>query len=169
MMTGNSLLLRFALKFIIAFAVLAAAFEASRGTALEKFVVEDAILVPTVAVINSVTPGEHVELHERTLTTSTSRLHVTRGCEGVEMFFLLVAAILAFPASPRRRAQGFVIGLALVYILSIARLAMLDWALRYSPGAWEILHGLVLPLAPIMAIALFFLRWSARSQPVHAT
>ncbi len=176
MMPVNPRPLRFGLRFIVGFAVLMGAFEASRGTAFEKFVVEDAILSPSAALLNTLTPGEPVELHGRTRATNTSKLHVTRGCEGIEMFLLLAAAILAFPAGAGRRVQGFFMGAVLAYILSVMRLVMLDYSLRYFPNTWEVLHGLVLPLGPIIVMALFFLRWSAVSaatlrsaQSHHAT
>jgi|HubBroStandDraft_1064217.scaffolds.fasta_scaffold20856_2 exosortase family protein XrtM len=166
---------RFALKFVIGFAVLMSAFEASRGTAFERFVIEDVILLPTVKLINTVTPTEQVSLEGRSLVSAGATLHVTRGCEGVEMFLLLIAAILAFPASFKRRVQGLLFGSILAYGLSIARLMALHYILRYSPSTWETSHGLILPLAPIFLMALFFLRWSsadlapnARDQDSHA-
>jgi exosortase family protein XrtM len=151
----------FALKFIVCFAVLFGAFEASRGTVFERFVVEDLILVPTAALINAT--GEHVELVGRVISSPSSKLRVTRGCEGVEMFLLLAAGIMAFPASFKRRVLGLLLGSVLAYLLSVARLMALHYILRYSPAAWEALHGLVLPLAPIILIALYFMRWSART------
>ena len=151
----------FALKFIVCFAVLFGAFEASRGMAFERFVVEDLILVPTTALINATSPHEHVELAGRTISSPSSKLRVTRGCEGVEMFLLLAAGIMAFPASFKRRALGLLLGSVLAYLLSAIRLLALHYTLRYSPAAWEALHGLVLPLAPIILIALYFMRWSA--------
>jgi exosortase family protein XrtM len=151
----------FALKFIVCFAVLFGAFEASRGTVFERFVVEDLILVPTTALINATSPGAHVELVGRTISSPGSNLRVTRGCEGVEMFLLLAAGIMAFPASFKRRALGLLLGSVLAYVLSVTRLVALHYILRYSPAAWEALHGLVLPLAPIILIALYFMRWSA--------
>ena len=155
--------LRFGLPFIIIFIVLTGAFEASRGSAFERFLVEDVILVPTTALINALTPGEHVQLVGRTLVSAGgSRLHVTRGCEGIEMFLLLIAAILAFPAGLQQRLQGLLAGLLLAYLLSVARLAALHYTLQYSPAAWEILHGFLLPLGPIALLALFFMRWSSR-------
>jgi exosortase family protein XrtM len=153
--------LGFALKFMALFAVLMAGFEASRGSAFERFVVEQVILGPTVAIINVLSPSEHVDLVGRTIASPASRLHVTRGCEGVEMFLMLVAAIIAFPASLKRRLQGLAVGAVLAYALSVARLCALHFILRYSPTAWEALHGLVLPLAPVLLMALFFMRWSA--------
>jgi exosortase family protein XrtM len=151
----------FALKFIICFAVLFGAFEASRGSAFERFVVEDLILVPTTALINTVTPDEHAHLApNRVISSPGSNLHVTRGCEGIEMFLMLVAGIVAFPASWKRRAQGLLLGSILAYALSVARLMTLHYILRYSPGTWEALHGLVLPLGPIVLISLYFMYWS---------
>jgi len=159
--------LRFALTFILCFAALYAGFEASRGSAFERFVVEDLILAPTTALIERITPNEHAELTSgRVIASPGANLHVTRGCEGIEMFLLLVAGIVAFPASAGRRAQGLLLGCLLAYALSIARLMGLHYILRYSPGAWEALHGLVLPLGPVVLMGLFFLHWSGRA--VHA-
>lgn len=154
--------LGFGLRFALFFALLMTAFEASRGTAFERFLVDDLILTPTVHVINVVTPDNHVVLIDRTLVSARgSRLHVTRGCEGIEMFLLLISAIAAFPASLRRRLEGFLLGSALAYVLSMGRLMALHYVLQYWPDAWESAHGLILPLAPIVLMALFFLRWSS--------
>ena len=154
--------LGFALRFVVCFAVLFGAFEASRGSAFERFVVEDLILVPTTALIDTVTPNEHARLDGRVISSPGSKLRITRGCEGIEMFLLLVAAIVAFPAGWKQRAQGLLLGSILAYALSIGRLAALHYILSYSPKAWEALHGLVLPLGPIILMSLFFMRWSGR-------
>jgi exosortase family protein XrtM len=154
--------LAFALKFVVCFAVLVGAFEASRGSPFEAFVVEELFLVPTTALINVVTPNEPAHLYAgRVISSPGSNLRVTRGCEGIEMFLLLAAGILAFPASWPRRVQGLLFGSILAYVLSITRLLVLHYILRYSPGAWQALHGLVLPLGPIILMALYFMRWSA--------
>lgn len=136
-------------------------FEASRGTSFERFLVEDLILVPTTRLINAVTPQEHVELVGRAIVSPGANLRITRGCEGVEMFLMLVAGIFAFPATLRQRAKGLLLGSMLAYVLSLARLMTLHYVLRYSPNAWEALHGLVLPLGPIILMALYFMRWTA--------
>jgi exosortase family protein XrtM len=165
MKKSSSTPLAFALKFIVCFAALFAAFEASRGSTFERFLVEDLILAPTTGLINAVTPNEHAELHGRMITSPGSTLNVTRGCEGIEMFLLLVAGIVAFPANWRRRVQGLLLGSVLAYVLSVTRLMALHYILSYSPSAWEALHGLVLPLGPIVLMALFFMRWSAGTFP----
>jgi exosortase family protein XrtM len=156
--------LRFALEFLVFFAVLVGAFEATRGSAFEILVIEDLILLPTTALINAVTPGEHAKLVGRTIVSPGANLRVTRGCEGVEMFLLLAAGIAAFPAGWKRRAAGLAFGAILAYLLSIARLMTLHYVLRYSPTAWEALHGLILPLGPIIVMALYFMHWSAGNE-----
>lgn len=154
--------LGFGIRFAFLFAVLMTAFEGSRGTAFERFLVDDLILAPTVHVLNVVTPSEHVALVNRTLVSARgSRLHVTRGCEGIEMFLLLISAVAAFPATLKRRLQGLLVGTALAYVLSVGRLMTLHYILQYWPDAWESAHGLILPLGPIILMALFFLRWSS--------
>lgn len=150
---------------MVCFAVLMGAFETSRGSTFERFVIEDLILTPTTALIDTVTPDEHARLSTgRVISSPGANLHVTRGCEGVEMLLLLIAGIVAFPTSWRRRAIGLLLGSMLAYVLSVTRLMGLHYILRYNPGAWEVLHGLILPLAPIILIALYFLRWSALAQ-----
>ena len=119
----------FAVRFILCFGLLMGAFEASRGTELERAVVEDGLLRPTTWIAQCITPAEPVRLVGRTLQTPHSHLHVIRGCEGVETLLLLVAAILAYPASWTARVRGLLVGAALAYGLSVARLIALYLAL----------------------------------------
>ena len=149
----------FGLRFLVLFTLLVAAFEATRGTWVERLAVDDLVLKPTTALINLVIGGDPTELQGRTLVSGATRLHIVRGCEGIEMFLLLAAGILAYPASLVRRAQGLVLGFALAFGLSVLRLTALDWTLRYAPSAWESLHGLVMPLAPVVLIVLYFSWW----------
>jgi exosortase/archaeosortase family protein len=154
--------LAFALKFVIYFALLMGAFEGSRGTDIERVLVEDCILKPTIAFVHVAAPQEPIQLVGRTISSPSSHLRITRGCEGVEIFLLLVSAIAAFPASWRAKARGLALGFALSYLLSVSRLIALHFTLRYSPTAWEALHGLILPLGPIVLVTLYFIGWMAR-------
>lgn len=164
----KSIPLQFALKFLIVFGVLVVGFESCRGTAFERFVVEDAILAPTVHLINVMIPDDHANLVGRTIHAPGSPgLYVTRGCEGIELFLMLAAALVAFPAGFRHRVRGLILGSLLAYVLGISRLVALHYTLHYRPGAWEALHGLILPLGPIVLMALFFLFWSGARRPAE--
>jgi exosortase family protein XrtM len=169
----QALPLRFALVFVALSVLLIGGFEALRGTAIERLLVETLILRPTTALINVLTPAEPVQLVGRKLVSAQgATLNVTRGCEGIEMFLLLLAALLAFPASARQRLRGLLWGSLIAYTLSVTRLVLLHFTLTYSPALWEALHGLVLPLGPIVVLALYFMHWTAASSaaaPRHAT
>jgi exosortase family protein XrtM len=159
--------LRFALVFLTLAALLIGGFEALRGTVIERFLVETLILKPTSALIGVVTPAEHVQLVGRRLISAQgSTLNVTRGCEGIELFLLLLAALLAFPASGRWRLQGLLWGSLLAYLLSLTRLMLLHYTLAYRPELWGVLHGFVLPLGPIVLLAFYFLHWTAAAANV---
>ena len=160
--------LRFAVVFLLLFAALMGGFEASRGSRFERFVVEDSILGPTVSLINALTPPPPVTLAGRTLVSPNgANLRVVRGCEGIEMFVMLLAAVLAFPATTPWRVRGLLEGGALAYVLSVLRLMALHFTLRYNATAWEALHGLVLPLGPVLILGLYFLHWSGRALPAR--
>ncbi len=167
--TCQSGVTRFAVRFLVVFAALMGGFEACRGTAFERLVVEDALLEPTTWLLQHMDPAEPVRLVGRTIESPQSRLRVIRGCEGVETLLLLVAAVIAYPASWRARAKGLLAGTAVAYALSIARLIALHLTLRHSPQAWEALHGLVLPLAPVVLVSWYFLHWSARQSVLPIT
>lgn len=159
----------FGVRFVLCFGVLMGGFEASRGSTAERLVVENGILQPTVALIEVLDRNGDVHLDGRTIQSPTSRLRVTRGCEGIEVLLLLIAGLLAFPAGWMARLRGLMVGAGIAYVLSVLRLLALHFTLRYSPQAWEALHGLILPLGPIVAISLYFLVWSGHvSAPAAA-
>lgn len=160
----NSPTLRFALVFALLFLLLASAFEAVRGTPAEESAVRAVLLQPTATLIDTLTPQERVVVIGRTLKCAQGpSLRVTRGCDGIEMLLLLTAAVLAYPAAWRRRVAGLLLGLPLAGVLAVLRLLVLHYTLRYSPGAWNALHGLVLPLSPVLLLTAYFLRWTNRA------
>lgn len=152
--------LRFALRFFVSFALLVGGFEAARGTRFERFVIEDLVIRPAAAVIHGLTPGDRVWVQGRMLASAQASLLVTRGCEGVEIVALLLAAIVAYPASAKQRLLGALVGFMLAYVLSVGRLAALYYAFQYQPGSWEAVHGVIAPLVPVILVALFYSRWT---------
>jgi exosortase family protein XrtM len=153
--------LRFALRFLVGFAVLVGGFEAARGTRFEQFLVEDLVIRPAAAVVNSLTPADRAWVQGRTLASASASLLVTRGCEGVEIVALLVAAIAAYPANLQHKLPGLLAGCLLAYALSVGRLVALHYTLQDHPASWEAMHGVISPLAPVILMGLFFSRWIA--------
>jgi exosortase/archaeosortase family protein len=86
-------------------------------------------------------------------------LNILNGCEGVEVAFLLIAALCAMPGSHRRRLCGMAVGVSLVFMLNQARILALFYAFRYDKVLFSLLHGTVAPLAMIACTVLFVAVW----------
>ena len=65
---------------------------------MEIFLVDTATVIPSVAVINRLTPAEKVHAVKHQLVSPYGKLSVLTGCEGAETMLLLLAAIFAFRA-----------------------------------------------------------------------
>lgn len=153
--------LRFALGFLLAFLLLQYGYSASRGTALEHFVIDVATVRPSVAVINLIAPQEQAQATGSRIVSSQGGLNILNGCEGTESIFLLLAAILAFTAPWKHRLKGFLLGTVLVYVLNQARIVALYFAAHYDRHWFDLLHGYVAPTLIIVLACVFFLWWAS--------
>jgi exosortase family protein XrtM len=155
------MLIRFAVTFLAVFLTLSFGFEVVRDGPVGGILIDVAVLGPAVEVLNTFLTEEHVRLVNRILLSPGAQLHILRGCEGVEMLFLVAAAVLAYPATVRRRLVGVLAGLSVCWIVSVVRVVWLYCTLRFAPGVWEPVHGVVAPLLSVAAAGLYFLVWSA--------
>src|SRR5688500_6192904 len=95
--------------------------------------VNDHIIVPftemiTAAVGAVLSAGmQPIDVNGTILSSRSFTIDVRNGCNAVETMMLFAAALLAFPASPRRRLVGLAIGLPLIQLLNVIRLASLFW------------------------------------------
>ena len=87
---------------------------------------------------------------------------VVRGCDGLEMIALFVAAVLAFPASRRSKIIFALSGAVSLLIVNVIRIVSLAYADTYSPGLSEQLHLDVWPGVLIIAILSCWLMWARR-------
>jgi exosortase/archaeosortase family protein len=92
-----------------------------------------------------------------------ARLVVLPGCNGMEAVLIVVASILAFPASWSRRLVGILLAAALIFGFNIVRLATLIAVARYLPARLELFHVYIWqPLIVLIAFCLF-LAWASYS------
>ena len=86
---------------------------------------------------------------------------VDRGCDALEVQAPLAAAILAFPAPWRLRAGGAALGVALIWVVNVLRIASLYFAGTVSAAFFETMHVDVWPVALVVLAAAAFALWSA--------
>jgi len=151
--------------FLAVFFALQYAWEMSRGTWLERVVIDHATVAPAAWLIDGLWPGQEVRAVGHRLISPQGRLNVLNGCEGLETLFLLVAAVLAYPFTWRARLLGLLLGTLLVYVLNQVRLVWLWHAFQQDRALFGLLHGTVLPLVMVAICLLGFLWFVARHDP----
>jgi len=143
------------LLFAAVFAVLQTTWWSVRDTAIERAVIHTATVLPAAALVDWIDPSLDAHARGATIVARGGGLNVLRGCEGVEILFLLTAALVAVPLGWRRRAAGLLLGAALVFCLNQARIVALFFAWRLDRTVFEALHSLVLPALLVVAVTLF--------------
>lgn len=160
--------LRLIVVFLAIFFSLQYAWEMSRGTPVERAIIDHATVAPAAWLIDSIWPEQGATAQGHRIVSPQGRLNVLNGCEGLETLFLLAAAFLAYPFAGKARLTGLALGLALVYGLNQARIVLLWQAFLHDKALFGVLHGTVLPLAMIAACLVFFLLFLAWHEPRSA-
>lgn len=161
-------LMRFLLFFIGAFLVLQWAYQAMLDTAAYRFYLETLTVRPSAALIQWLAPEDGVLARGRRLVWAGGGLAVYKGCDGMEVMQLLLAAFVAMVGPWRQRLWGASLGLVLIYALNQARIVGLYWAARHERAWFELLHGMIGPLLIIALTTLFFAWWTGRDATPRA-
>ncbi|MDA8077662.1 MAG: exosortase H [Nitrospiraceae bacterium] len=84
-------------------------------------------------------------------------LDVKFGCNGLEAVMIYAVAVMAFPATGRRKLAGIAAGFVILQAVNILRIAGLAYAGVRFPGIFEYLHIYVAQGMMIaVALAVFF-------------
>ena len=133
--------------------------------------VNDSVIVPFTEAIargsgvllNAM--GEHVSVHGTAVSSARFGVNINNGCNGVEAMLILLASIVAFPASMKARAVGLLLGALAVQLLNFIRIISLYLLGAYHPKLFDLFHTAVWQVVIILAAIGFFLVWSARVAP----
>jgi exosortase H (IPTLxxWG-CTERM-specific) len=97
---------------------------------------------------------------------------IEAGCNGVEATIVLVAAILAFPASWKRKLTGLAIGIVAVQALNIIRVISLFYLGQWNFDAFDFAHRYVwqaLIMLDVLIVWLLWVRTLPRAAPTPAS
>lgn len=153
------------LRFLAIFSVLLAVlFIAELTPPAQRWVVQpwtNFVALMSGAVASWIDPNTIVT--GPTLMDPVSRFGVTivAGCNGVEATIMLLAAMVAYPASLTAKAWGLVIGTIAVQGLNLVRVVSLYFIGRWSMPAFEFAHlyaWQVLILLDVLVVWLLWLR-----------
>jgi exosortase H (IPTLxxWG-CTERM-specific) len=100
---------------------------------------------------------------------------IEAGCNGVEACLILIAALLAYPASWRLRVAGIVIGFVAIQALNMLRVITLFYLAGYSESMFRFAHLYLWQALIMLDVLVVWLLWvrqvarsEARSEVAHA-
>jgi exosortase H (IPTLxxWG-CTERM-specific) len=121
------------------------------------------IAAGTSATLNLL--GYATTVADREVRSARFAVKVTNGCDGIELSLLLLAAVVAFPSSLRRKLAGLLLGLGLVAALNFLRVVTLWLIGAHWPRGFDFVHFNLWPLLLIVGTLAFYLTWLRRGAP----
>lgn len=109
--------------------------------------------------------GQEVTASGTLIRSAQFAVQINNGCNGVEAMLILLAAVVAFPATPRAKLTGLFLGVIIVQLLNFVRVVTLYLLGAHQPRLFEIFHTAVWQTVVILTAIGFFLVWSARVGP----
>ncbi len=133
--------------------------QSTQGGPIEKWVVADATVSPAALVVDWLTPELRAFAIQFSIRAASGGpgINVLNGCEGLEVLFLLWAALVVCGLPWRWRLAGFLLGTPLVWLLNQMRVVSLFYANRADKDLFALLHGTVAPLLLISMVGIAFL------------
>ena len=151
---------RFLAIFVAIFAALQLAAVTSR-----HYVGDWLVAWPAQFTLRALYAEDGIVVDENRIESQRVRLNILPGCEGTELFVLLVAGVLAFPAPWRAKLRGLALGLPLAFALNQLRVVGLYAVVRDHGSSFDLVHGYLAPTALVVALGAYFWLWSARALP----
>lgn len=91
----------------------------------------------------------HMHEYQASLKVILNGQYVSRvveGCNALSIMILFTAFVIAFSGKWQRTLIFTTIGIVLIHLMNVMRIALLSVALLYYPGQESILHGVVFPM-----------------------
>lgn len=135
--------------------------------------VNDNVIVPFTTAIASWSGallnliGQKVNVSGTVISSPKFGVNINNGCNGVEAMLILLASIVAFPATLKARTIGLALGALAVQLLNAVRIVTLYLLGAYQPKLFEIFHTAVWQVVIILSAIAFFLVWSSRVAPTR--
>ncbi len=153
------------LKFIVIFLALLAILEFALlidvvdANAVQPFT--RGIATVSGAIIGSMERGTRV--NGTVISSPCFAVDIKNGCNGLEATFFVLAAVVAFPSTWRRKLAGIAIGFVLIQFANLARVVTL-FLIGCHRRAWFETFHLAVWQTLIFALAVgFFIVWSRQS------
>jgi exosortase family protein XrtM len=151
--------------FLAIFGALDYGYYLTRGTMVEHLLIDTLTVRPAAALIDAAAPAISVRARGKRLITQFGGVNILEGCEGSDGMFLLIAAVLPFPARRLSKLVAVIGGVSLMYAMNQLRILALVLTLHWRPDWFASLHGLIAPTCIVVAGCIFFFAWANSVAP----
>ncbi len=93
------------------------------------------------------------------LSLNKFSISVVAECTGLFEMFIFLAVILAFPANYKKKLQGLLFGILLLYNINLIRMIMIIVLANWNPKTFKFLHLYFWQVAEILIIGGIWLFW----------
>lgn len=152
----KSPLLRFALTFLLlllAFSVL------SVVTNLQNHLHLAETAFAASATWMAQCTGSAARVEDNLIWVNGLSLNINHECTGVFVLFVLASFIAAYPARARAKAVGILIGISLLSLINMIRIATLVRVVEFYPTLFAYFHEYVWQGAFLMLVTLYAISW----------
>jgi exosortase H (IPTLxxWG-CTERM-specific) len=160
------------IRFFVMFLVLQAALFGAELTpwAQQYFVVPwtDALASLSAWLVTVFDPNVAASGKLLRSTSNGFAVSIEAGCNGVEATIVLIAAMLAFPASWKRRFLGLAVGIVAVQGLNIVRVISLFYLGQWNLNVFEWAHLYVWQALIMLDVLIVWLVWVRTLPPRSA-
>ncbi len=111
-------------------------------------------------VINFIAPLENVVAQQNHLISVNANLEIVRGCDGAGVLFLVISAILAFPAKLIRKLIGLMLGIILISMINLIRIIVLYFVVAYHSEWFSLIHTYLAPTLMVIVGGSYFAWWA---------
>ena len=152
-------MLRFALVFL---GVLIALFVLELTPPGQEFFVvpwTNAVAAASVAIVKAFDPAVVAQGAVIISTKTGFAVQILAGCNGVEAMIVLIAGVLAFPATWPQRAAGIAIGVVAIQALNLVRIVSLFYLGQWDRQWFEWAHLYVWQAVIMLDALIVWLLW----------
>jgi len=89
-------------------------------------------------------------------------VQILRGCDSFQASAVLLAGVVAFPATWRERLVGAGLGLLFLFLLNLARLCIMLLVGLHKPSLFDMFHTQLMPIVFVLAALGAWMVWAIR-------
>ena len=138
--------------------------------------VQEAVIQPFTGLLAALSTAiilpfdDTVIAHDRILRDSTTGFAVSieAGCNGVEAAIVLIAGVVAFPASVKHKIMAILAGFLFVQALNIVRIISLFYLGQWNHTVFEWFHLYLWPvliMLDVLVVFAIYLQWLGKQRP----